>query len=655
MGATTSAASIADLRLRYAGSLVEQLGAQLYPRVTATVAELISNAWDADARNVWVTIPFDNWQPTSQIVVVDDGIGMNHQQAREAYLVVGRKRRVEEGTDLSPTLKRALHGRKGIGKLAAFGTARILECVTLTSEGSTAFLLDYDKIRKLKPSQDYQVEPATDSSVPTDPTTGKALAHGTRITLRELWLKRSISESGFMRSMARRFAIAQGEMNAFINGQVLKRFDMALEFKFPRDGSPAELERIDPDGWAVEQLSTGKEVRWWIGFTEKPLEDEQTQGISVLARMKMAQRPFLFERSQGTTGQLGQEYLVGEVQADWLDEGFDIADDFIQSNRDQLQIEDDRLDPFIEWGRRRLAWALRERNRLRQERAIEGFKVTPEYEEILKDFTPREQKGLMRIAEQASKWPEMTTDDVRGLMVQVVNAREDVMVRSLMEEIADEDDPFQERMWKLVHEFSLIDARRNLTIIEARIKTIEKLRDAVERGAREVPDIHEIIRADAWLLDPRWQPYDDEMDLESLGLTYKPQQDEKGQIVDFLFVLRPSAPAPIDEVIVVEIKRGKNRDGSTRRATEEEVNKFHGYVVQVQTHYSKNTKPPIVRGLMIAEDYTDRADGVRRNLEKIPDPRLEFKTWESVISETERMHRGWLVVSRRRAQTPASD
>jgi hypothetical protein len=652
LAAPSSSSSIADLKLRYAGSLVEQLGAQLYPRVTATVAELISNAWDADARNVWVTIPFDTWKKDSEIIVVDDGIGMSHDQAREAYLIVGRKRRVEEGTDRSPTLKRHLHGRKGIGKLAAFGTARILECVTLSQGVLTAFSLDYDKIRKLKPSDDYQVEPVADQSPPSNPPTGKPLTRGTRVTLRDLWMKRSISEPGFMRSMSRRFAIAQGEMNVFINGTLLQRFNMNVQFRFPRDAQPSEIVRVDPDGWAVELLPDGKEVRWWIGFTEKPLDDEQMQGISVLAGTKMAQRPFMFERVQGTTGQLGQEYLVGEVQAEWLDEGQDITEDFIQSNRDQLQIEDERLDPFVEWGRGRLAWALRERNRLRQEKTLEDFKVSPEYEDLLKGYTPKEQQGLMKIAEQASKFPEMEPADVRDLMGQVLNAREDRVVRALMEEIAEQDDPFQERMWKLVHDFGLLDARRNLTIIEARLKTIEKLKEAVARGAKEVPDIHDIIRSDAWLLDPRWHPYDDEVDLASLGLNYKPEKDEKGQIVDFLFVLRPSKPAPIDEVIVVEIKRGRNSDGTVRRATEDEVNKFHGYVGQLKAYYSKNTRVPIVRGLMIAEDYSERANIIRHNLEQILDPRMEFKTWERVIDETERMHRGWLTVSRRRAERP---
>ena len=42
------------LKLRFLGALIEQLGAQLYPSATATVAELISNAWDAEANTVWV-------------------------------------------------------------------------------------------------------------------------------------------------------------------------------------------------------------------------------------------------------------------------------------------------------------------------------------------------------------------------------------------------------------------------------------------------------------------------------------------------------------------------------------------------------------------------------------------------------------------------
>ncbi len=150
------------LRLRFLGSLVEQLGAQMYPGVTASMAELISNAWDADATNVWIQIPVGRpWTDADSITVTDDGVGMSREDVASQYLLVGRKRRVELSSDKSDS-DRPLHGRKGIGKLAAFGTARVLECVSVDKNtGSTThFRLDYDAIRRRGPGEDYEVEAA---------------------------------------------------------------------------------------------------------------------------------------------------------------------------------------------------------------------------------------------------------------------------------------------------------------------------------------------------------------------------------------------------------------------------------------------------------------------------------------------------------------
>src|SRR4051794_22467789 len=156
-------------------------------------------------------MPFGTWTMESEIVVTDDGLGMTREEAQMAYLVVGRKRRLEGNGEMSATGLRHVHGRKGIGKLAAFGTAKILECSTVKDGQPTAFRLDYEKIRQLDPSADYEVETAQDPSAPVDPQTGSALAHGTRIRLTGLLQKRSLGEEQFTRSMARRFAIATTE------------------------------------------------------------------------------------------------------------------------------------------------------------------------------------------------------------------------------------------------------------------------------------------------------------------------------------------------------------------------------------------------------------------------------------------------------------
>lgn len=635
------------LTLKFVGALVEQLGAQMYPSATSTVAELISNAWDADARHVWVNMPFgESWAPDSEITVVDDGHGMTRNQAQNQYLIAGRKRRLADGG--STEGGRQVHGRKGIGKLAAFGTAKILDCRTLRGEETTSFRMEYDDIRNRNPGEDCPLKEDIDAEPLADPD-GNELAHGTRIRLSDLRLKRAISEDQFVKSMSRRFAVDRTEMEVFINGRRLERFEMEVEFRFPtaqRMPSDADI-LIGDDGWGTESLSNGEEVRWWIGFTPLPLEAEYLRGISILGRKKMLQRPFMFERAGGVSGQIGQEYIVGEVEADWLDRGTDIDEDLIQTNRDQLQVEDDRLDALMDWGRRRIRWALAQRLELRRKKAKKEIE-SPDIQDLLTDFTPSERRILTEIADKAAQIGSPDGNEIRTFMTEVITAQRDRAVRELIERVQVEEEGFQTTFWGLVREFSLIDARKNLTIIEARLKTIERLDQAVKAGATEVPELHKIIKTFPWLLDPRWSLMGDEIDPDTLGEPYEHTKDtETGDRLDFLFALQPKPPATPDELLVVEIKRGRKRNGRTHRVTRQEVNKFHGYATGVLANLTNvKSSPPRVTGLMIADGYTDRAIPVKNNYELSPAPKLEFKTWGDVVDNTRRLHTGWLEVTR---------
>ena len=397
-----------ELYLRFLGSLVEELGAKMYPSVTASVAELVSNAWDADAENVWITMPLGKSigkDGNEAIVVIDDGIGMSREEARLKYLVVGRKRRSEDHCWMSPS-GRPLHGRKGVGKLAAFGTAKILQCNTLANGGErTAFELDYDRIRSLGPAENYKVDEFPNPAPTVRPDTGVPLDHGTEIRLSSVLAKVIPAELQFRESLARRFGVLSPEMRVFLNGTEVKRFDIPVDIRFPRDGVPVPgkgLPRMNPEtgeapkpvsvaeGWVVEELPKG-EVRWWIGFTPKPIEAADLRGIAVLAHRKMVQRPFMFGRSQGTAGQLGQEYLVGEVVADWIDDNVQPEEDLVETNRNELQLEDERLVGFLEWGRRRLRWALARRSDLRVEKNAQGILLDRDIQARLEKFTTREQ------------------------------------------------------------------------------------------------------------------------------------------------------------------------------------------------------------------------------------------------------------------------
>ena len=641
------------LKLRFLGALIEQLGAQLYPGATATIAELISNAWDADARNVWIEIPLgQSWSKANRIVVIDDGIGMSYEDAATRYLLVGRKRRVELDRDRTES-GRPVHGRKGIGKLAAFGTARVLECLTIDDSGvPTSFRLDYDNIRELDPSQDYEVERASGDQRLSDPD-GNSLAHGTRITLTMLRPRRSMNGAQFRRSLARRFALDANEMRVVVNGEEIGRFDYDLDLRFPRDGHLFDAGVSETiDGWGEMESVVGP-VRWWIGFTAKPLREKQLQGISVLARGKMVQRPFFFQRTAGAEGQLGQEYLIGEVQADWLDEGLDIETDLIQANRDQLQLEDERLNDFVAWGQELVRLSLREWSSLRQQRVAQGLNLE-NFSDLMERLTREERNRMVRVTRAVSKIPAIDVDEARALVSSIVDAHEDTIVRQLLEDIDSSAPDFQTQIWDVVRRFGLIDARRNQTIIQARLKTIAELRDFVAGGATEVPTIHDHIKNHPWLLDPRWYLLDDEVRLSDLGIEVEKDEGESDGRMDYLFALGPTSPYTHDELLVVEIKRGTHPNGKKRAANHDEVSRFHRYVLAAHDSQSRSDKPLRVVGLMIAQRFTAEAERVRQSLETVQIPRLVFTTWDSVLLETERLHKDWLAVSTRRAEDGAT-
>ena len=89
--------------------------------------------------------------------------------------------------------------------------------------------------------------------------------------------------------------------------------------------------------------------------------------------------------------------------------------------------------------------------------------------------------------------------------------------------------------------------------------------------------------------------------------------------------------------------------------SEEEVNKFHSYVLGIHADYDRNTDPPSVNGLMIASGYTERADRTRRSLEQVREVQLEFQTWDTAIDNTRRLHTGWLEVTRRTSSFSGGD
>ena len=133
--------------MRISRLTVDKLGVKLYDRVSAVIAELIANSYDADASEVTVEAPMGKYLATKagdeivdrglRIVVTDNGIGMTPEQMQRFYLVVGGERRDDPergGDEPTPKFGRKVMGRKGVGKLAPFGIGNIIEVISSGGE-----------------------------------------------------------------------------------------------------------------------------------------------------------------------------------------------------------------------------------------------------------------------------------------------------------------------------------------------------------------------------------------------------------------------------------------------------------------------------------------------------------------------------------------
>ena len=223
--------------MQYAGGMIRHLGLQMYGGAMPAIAELIANSWDADATRVDIAIPFG--EPISrrmQIEVLDDGVGMSFEEVNDAYLVMGLDRR-KEGRGRSAS-DRLVMGRKGIGKLAGFGIAKIVRVETKKDGHLTIFEMDFDQMTRTDAfSEQYEPEllhdgPDEDDVIPH--------SNGTRVTLKELQIQNAINEDRFRLSMSRRFSALGAQFAVAINDQELEREEMPLEFRFPESGLTTE-------------------------------------------------------------------------------------------------------------------------------------------------------------------------------------------------------------------------------------------------------------------------------------------------------------------------------------------------------------------------------------------------------------------------------
>lgn len=163
--------ALADLdtgfvRFTVDASHVERLGYELVGKQGTALAELVKNAYDADATVVTVEID-DSIGEGGVIRIEDDGIGMNIDDIRRAWMRISTANKVEQ--PLSKRYKRRRAGKKGIGRFAVQRLGRALTLTTGQRGHDSGWQLDVDWDNKHVKGKDITLVPHEIRTVPKSP------------------------------------------------------------------------------------------------------------------------------------------------------------------------------------------------------------------------------------------------------------------------------------------------------------------------------------------------------------------------------------------------------------------------------------------------------------------------------------------------------
>ena len=630
------------LYLHFHGRIIDSLGIQMYQSPVAAIAELIANAWDADATEVAVELP-ESLSGEPKIVVRDNGLGMTFRQCQDRYLNVGRNRRVEDATDSSPGGRPVL-GRKGIGKFAGFGIAELLEVDTTSGDTGerTIFRLDLNGLRG-----DEYVGTAP-KEVPLvlreGPDDARRATKGTTVTLTRLKLGRAPSKSGFASSMARRFLINQTADNfdVEINGVDLPQDNalMGVEFDFPTDyrddEKPAGL-KIE-NGVGIEKIGDD-EIQWRIRFTEGTIGSEELRGVSVFCGIKVAQTPFFFNLSGGLSGQHGQQYMSGQVQADFLDK---LDADIITTERQRINWEHEEAEPLQEWGQQRVKsllsiWkARRAEDKLKR---IDG-KVAP-FSRRLERLKPTERRTVAGAIKKIATIESISEAQFADLSNGILTAWEGGRLHELIDDVSSVETMDEGVLLNLLAEAQVLNALHVAEAVRAKVEIVAGLRKRIEDRDLENA-VRDYIAENPWLLSPEWETFKKETSVKKLVAE---AAKEAGLDDDERWKKRVDLVMSSGrQLLIVEFMR----PGLT--VDRDHINRYQEYIDVLRSSVAKNTELDFrtVSGLLVA-DRLDRKRGMDETLKRLAQDDMRALEWHGLLERAEAQWEEFLTVLVERA------
>lgn len=359
-----------EYKLNIDPRILELLGPSLYTNIYYVLAELIANAYDADAHNVYIIANKDD------ITVEDDGNGMSYAKGDvQKYLNVAAVSRNSKEDSYTPFNRKKM-GRKGVGKLAALSVSENVLVKTINDGEKSGFILS----RHI--GENNLLAPLTDEQI----TFEKISGNGTSIVMQSPQYKLHSTLKAMKRNLLKIFPLVNQDFKIHLcrgtETVIVEDFDkemiselstlitlgnefkhLEVYFKTPFPGRIADLLDNRPLATVPIRMKDKEnvehdynvEIKGWIGtYTstrgrKAELTDFPDNFISLYANQKMGEFNILPVVGQN---KLPEVYVVGQLHVDI----FELTElpDMALSNRQGYKSDDPRYQAVLDYVRNTL-------------------------------------------------------------------------------------------------------------------------------------------------------------------------------------------------------------------------------------------------------------------------------------------------------------
>lgn len=541
--------------MRISRLTVDKLGVKLYDRVSAVLAELIANSYDADAEHVTVEAPMGALLAETKggilkdlghsIVVEDDGCGMTPDEVNEFYLVVGKERRKDpKRGEKSKKHRRAVMGRKGVGKLAPFGVCRRIEIISSggarvdgkdangkPAKGYITAHLILDKEGIVKDTDDDYAPTVGQLDGTVQPT------HGTRLVLTDFEHRHVPELDTLTRQLAQRFGVQSAKWKITlrdtlkVKGQAGHEQGVGEFGVVCQEGTKVALadrgtakgdERwaaVGENGKIITDLFAGfmyegkwKSVTGWVAYAEEPYKDELMAGVRIYCRGKIAAQTAVFNRKAGFTGEYDvRSYLVGELKADWLDED----EDLIRTDRQDILWSQGPGAEFEKWGQNLVSVIGRLTREPVRKKAWDKFATASDLENVVNKAFPADaqkeiRENTLQIAKAIAKTVRQEELDDKTQVQNLVDLSlllgPHVTLDRKLQEVTDDADRPLSAITGLLRTARVAELSSFGKIADDRVRVIDKLDKLIADAARDEASLQALIDQAPWLINPQWSP-----------------------------------------------------------------------------------------------------------------------------------------------------